>query len=277
MNWEDVITRYELPVTWQGSQWRGPCPVHRGDNISAFVITPGKGFHCFACGVGGGLASFLRLMGDDDAAAEIEVEPRLIEPTPPPPVPLTPLDATHWYFHARGIHEATARYFGMGYFRGRPPLGGRIVIPLHDPHGNLVGHLGRAVDEARLPRYCFQRGVRRRELLFNLHRVRRQDTSAVIVVEGVFDAAAIHQLGYANVVATLGCEVTANQRALLSGFSTILALFDEDDAGEAAAVDLAAEFPRACVRLTIPKADPASIKGVLLDQVLRDGLASRSN
>lgn len=275
MTWEDVIDHYGLDVTWQGSQWRGPCPVHRGDNISAFVITPTKGFHCFACGVGGGLAAFLRLMGDEDGAAAIDVRSARERPEPAPEapaVPLQPLDPTHRYFRERGIHETTARHFGMGFFRGRPPLGGRILIPLHDPAGVLVGHLGRAVDESRQPRYCFQRGVRRSEILFNLHRVRDAGSTSVIVVEGVFDAAAVHQLGYPNVVATLGCEVTENQRALLSSFARISVLFDDDDSGDAAAAKLEAEVGRGCSRLNLPKADPASIKGVLLNRLLRDAL-----
>ena len=113
MTWEDVIDHYGLDVTWQGSQWRGPCPVHRGDNISAFVITPTKGFHCFACGVGGGLAAFLRLMGDEDGAAAIDVRSARERPEPAPEapaVPLQPLDPTHRYFRERGIHETTARH-----------------------------------------------------------------------------------------------------------------------------------------------------------------------
>ena len=271
-SWEDVIDRHGLAVKWQGRQWRGPCPIHGGDNASSFVITPGEGFHCFACGVGGGLATFHRLMGDEVAADEIDAPPRDHTPAPTPvqpTTPLGPLDASHPYFRERGIHEATARFFGIGYFRGAPPFGRRIVMPLHDPHGHLVGHIGRAVEEHIEPRYLFQRGVRRNEILFNLHRVKRTKSETVIVVEGIFDALAVYQLGFVNVVATLGCEVTENQRALLSGFRKLLVLFDDDDAGAEAAARLQNEFAHAAVRLQLPKADPASIKGVLLERLIR--------
>jgi DNA primase len=271
LSWESVIERYKLDVTWQGTQWRGPCPIHRGDNVSSFVIHPEHGYHCFACGSGGGMAGFLRLMGDDAVAATVEFTVRRRPDTPvitAPPVPLAPLNAAHPYFRERGIHEATARFFGMGYYAG-PPLGRRIIAPLHDPAGQLVGYIGRAVDEKVEPRYCFQRGVRRSELLFNLHRVKQAKAETVIVVEGIFDVLAIYQVGIPNVVATLGCEVTENQRALLSGFRRLLVLFDDDHAGNTAATKLAEEFGRAAVRLQLPKADPASIKGVLLERLIR--------
>jgi DNA primase len=271
-SWEDVIDRYGLKVKWQGRQWRGPCPIHGGDNASSFVITPGEGFICFACGAGGGLGIFHRLMGDEGAADEIEALPgdRRPVPTPvQPTTPLGPLDTSHPYFRERGIHEATARFFGIGYFRGTPPFGRRIVAPLHDSHGQLVGHIGRAIADHVEPRYLFQRGVRRSEILFNLHRVKQTKAESVIVVEGIFDALAVYQLGFPNVVATLGCEVTENQRALLSGFRKLLVLFDDDDAGTIAAAKLEEEFGLAAMRLQLPKADPASIKGVLLERLIR--------
>jgi DNA primase len=161
----------------------------------------------------------------------------------------------------------------MGFFRGAPPLGRRIIAPLHDPDGHLVGHIGRAIEDRVTPRYLFQRGVRRSEILFNLHRVKQAKAETVVVVEGVFDALAVFQVGIPNVVATLGCEVTENQRALLSCFGKILVLFDDDAAGNAASQKLEAEFVSAAVRLQLPKADPASIKGVLLERLIRSAAA----
>lgn len=273
MTWESIIERYNLEVTWQGLRWRGPCPIHGGDNATSFVISSDTGlFHCFSCTKGGDAATFLRLMGDEAEAEKIEAMPR-VPALPPPPMeptaPLAPLDPTHPYFMERGIHEATARHFGIGYFRGTPPFGRRIVAPLHDAVGTLVGHIGRAIDEGISPRYLFQRGVRRSELLFNLHRVKRSGADTVVVVEGIFDALAVHQVGVSNVVSTLGCEVTENQRALLSRFRRILVLFDADPAGLTAAQKLEREFGRAVLRLELPKADPASLKGVLLERVIR--------
>lgn len=271
MTWEDVIARYGLDLTPQHGQWRGPCPLHHGANSTAFAITPEKGFYCFACGKGGGLADFIRLMGDEpDEAARAWQPTQAVEPEEPlVPHELAPLDASHPYFCARGIHAATARYFGAGYYRGPGPMHRRVVIPIHEPDGALAGHVGRTVYDDREPRYLFERRIRRSALLFNLHRVKASGADTVLVTEGVFDAMATYQIGHANVVATLGCQVTENQRALLSRFRRIGILFDEDVAGDDAARELEREFGRVAVRVRLPKTDPASIKGVLLDAAIR--------
>jgi DNA primase len=281
VTWEDVIAKYGLTVHRVGGQFRGPCPIHRGTNPTCLAITPGKGFICFACGVGGGIAQFILAMGDtpdwDVMRSSLttanhadgsfwhpmaDAGPRTNVITP-----LGPLDPSHPYFRGRGIHEATARFFGMGYFRGTPPFGGRIITPLHNPDGALVGHIARALDDTE-PRYRFQQGVPRQSILFNLHRVKAARSDVVVLVEGVFDAAAVYQLGIPNVVASLGCHVSANQRALLSRFRRVLILFDDDRAGADAMCALEAELGSAAVPVALPKADPCSIKGVLLADVL---------
>jgi DNA primase len=104
--------------------------------------------------------------------------------------------------------------------------------------------------------------------------VKQTKADTVIVVEGVFDALAVYQVGFPNVVATLGCEVTENQRALLSRFRRIRMLFDDDAAGTTAAAKLKDEFGPAAMHLQLPKADPASIKGVLLERLLRSAADS---
>lgn len=272
--WEEVIEEFHLDVTWHGSQWRGPCPLHHGTRVSSFAITPGRGYFCFACGEGGSIEEFVAKMRGEDPLDVVRPTSYERRERTEPVVPLTPLDPTHPYFCERGIHEATARYFGIGYFRGRPPLGGRIIAPLHDPAGRLVGHIGRAVDDAAEPRYCFQRGVHRRELLFNLHRVKAAGAESVILVEGIFDALGVFQVGFPHVVASLGCRITATQRALLSRFARVFILFDHDPSGDEAAAQISEELGRAAVRVSLPKADPASVKGVILERLLRAAAAS---
>jgi DNA primase len=270
---EELIEEFHLDLTWHGSQWRGPCPLHHGTRVSSFALTPGRGFFCFACGEGGSIEEFVARMRGEDPLDVVRPTARKRAEQAGPVTPLTPLDPTHPYFLGRGIHEATAQHFGIGYFRGRPPLGGRIIAPLHDPNGTLVGHIGRAVDDTVEPRYCFQRGVHRRELLFNLHRVKAAGADSVILVEGIFDALAVFQVGFPHVVASLGCRITATQRALLSRFSQVFILFDHDPSGNEAAARLSEELGRAAVRVSLPKADPASLKGVILERLLRTAAA----
>lgn len=263
--WVTTFAEHGLHLTWQGRQWRGPCPFHRGSNPTALAVTPEYGFKCFSCGERGGLARFRKLLG----AAPL---PDAVLPAPSPePVrivrPLRPLDAAHPYLSTRGIHEATARLFGMGVFTGAPPFGNRVVTPIHDGLGQLVGHLGRAIDDAISPRYIVQRGTRRSRLLFNLHGVTRSGASTVILVEGVFDVLALHQHGMANAVASLGCDVSKAQRDLLAPFDRVVILFDADAAGRRAALTLRRQL-RGAVIARLPSDDPATVNGDLLRHVI---------
>ena len=62
-------------------------------------------------------------------------------------------------------------------------------------------------------------------------------TGDAIVVEGYTDVIALHEAGFANVVATLGTSLTRQHIRLLSHHakSRIIYLFDGDEAGQRAA------------------------------------------
>jgi DNA primase len=66
----------------------------------------------------------------------------------------------------------------------------------------LTGYAGRAID-GQEPKYRFPRGFRKSLVLFNLHRVLKTGVRTVIVVEGFFDALAVHQTGYPAIVALM--------------------------------------------------------------------------
>lgn len=116
----------------------------------------------------------------------------------------------------------------------------RIMFPIHDRRGRVVGFGGRVLDQAT-PKYLNSPETvvfrKRRELygLFQaLHgapRVRR-----MIVVEGYLDVLALAQFGITGVVATLGTAIAAEQLERLFGIAPEVVLcFDGDRAGRAAA------------------------------------------
>ncbi len=50
-----------------GENLRGPCPVHGGDNPTAFTVTTSKGlWHCHACGLGGDVIDLCKLVEGHD-------------------------------------------------------------------------------------------------------------------------------------------------------------------------------------------------------------------
>ena len=61
----EVVVRAGGTLAAKGSQWRGPCPLHDGNNASAFVIYNGSNgrqrWHCHAdCNAGGDAVDFVR-------------------------------------------------------------------------------------------------------------------------------------------------------------------------------------------------------------------------
>jgi DNA primase len=78
-------------------------------------------------------------------------------------------------------------------------------------------------------------GFRKSLVLFNLHRAIATKTNTVIVVEGFFDAIAVHQAGY-PVVGLMGSTLSRHQADLLARhFRRVLLMLDGDPAGQQAA------------------------------------------
>ena len=115
---------------------------------------------------------------------------------------------------------------------------GRIMIPLADGQGNVVGFTARLlIDDKNAPKYfntpqtlIYDKGRQ----VFGLHHakdaIRKADMS--VLVEGNLDVIASHQVGVANVVAAAGTAMTADHLRSLSRLSLNVRLaFDADKAG----------------------------------------------
>lgn len=117
---------------------------------------------------------------------------------------------------------------------------GRIMFPILDARGNVLGFGGRVLGEGQ-PKYLnspetpvFEKG---REL-YGLYQAKRaiRDSNRVIVVEGYMDVVALAQHGVANVVATLGTATTpVHVTKLLKLADDVVFCFDGDAAGRKAA------------------------------------------
>jgi len=144
------------------------------------------------------------------------------------------IDHQHPYVASRGLSEQTARYFGVGYYDGNGFLRGRVVIPIHNEHGELVAYSGRATGQTK-PKYRLPAGFRKSHLLFNLHRAIRKGNRTIILVEGFFDTFKIHQAGHHNVAALMGSKLSDRQADLIGTyFDKVILMLDADEAGKAA-------------------------------------------
>lgn len=127
--------------------------------------------------------------------------------------------------------------------RPRPRFRGRLMFPIRDPRGQVVGFGARKLSDAAWgPKYLnspqtdlFNKG----ELLFGLWEAREaiRDGGFGLLVEGYTDVLTLHQAGVAMAVATLGTALTPQQAALLERYAReVVVAFDGDGAGERAAL-----------------------------------------
>ncbi len=116
----------------------------------------------------------------------------------------------------------------------------RIMFPIHDYRGRIIGFGGRVIDGSE-PKYLnspetpvFHKGAE----LYGLYAARRsiRDTQIVLVVEGYMDVVALTQFGIENAVATLGTATTKQHlNRLFRHCPHIIFCFDGDRAGREAA------------------------------------------
>lgn len=127
----------------------------------------------------------------------------------------------------------------------------RVIIPITDASGRVIGFGGRTLDKERTPKYLNSPATplfNKSAVLFGLNFAKgsiRQHNQAV-VVEGYMDAIMAHQSGFTNVVAQMGTAFTDQQAKTLSKYSqNIVIALDGDNAGQKATkrgIDLASQF-----------------------------------
>jgi len=118
----------------------------------------------------------------------------------------------------------------------------RLMFPIHDLSGRVIGFGGRAVGEVKGPKYLNSPETplyRKGHHLYGLDLAR--DTiraeQRIVLVEGYLDAIALAQAGIANVAAVLGTALTTDQLKLGRRFAEdIVICFDGDEAGRRAAL-----------------------------------------
>ncbi|UOD34806.1 DNA primase [Deferribacteraceae bacterium V6Fe1] len=113
---------------------------------------------------------------------------------------------------------------------------GRLIIPIKNESGKVVGFSGRSLD-GTMPKYVNSpesKFFKKRELLYNLNLAKQhiKEKNQSIIVEGFFDVIRLYKHGFKNVVSPMGTSFTKEQTAILKRFSDEgVIIFDGDDAG----------------------------------------------
>ena len=116
----------------------------------------------------------------------------------------------------------------------------RIIFPITNSHGKIVGFGGRVLNTEDKPKYMnspeteiFHKG----DILFNFSNIKSTTTKIdnLVIVEGYMDAISLCSFGFKNVVAPLGTAMTEKQINLAWNLSdSPIICFDGDKAGKKA-------------------------------------------
>lgn len=173
------------------------------------------------------------------------------------------------YFRQRGLSIETIQYWRLGYapedwqhlekafpydIEGLRQLGlirtsdngrdfnllrDRVIFPIRDAKGRVVGFGGRALNDEIKPKYINSPDsevFHKNQLLYGLYEGRKQKAQDWLMVEGYMDVIALQQAGIYGAVATLGTASNTDHLTILfKQNSRITIAFDGDAAGQKAA------------------------------------------
>lgn len=147
------------------------------------------------------------------------------------------------FLNEKGFSEQEMKLCGLvSSTRGMSDMfRGRLMVPLHDQFGKVIGFTARILEESQGPKYIntpstplYDKSRHIYGLHFAKQSIRTNDYS--VIVEGNLDVIASHQAGQKHIVATAGTALTDYQMKALSRLSQNVRLsFDQDKAGLEAA------------------------------------------
>ncbi|MCI8649986.1 MAG: DNA primase [Anaerotruncus sp.] len=127
------------------------------------------------------------------------------------------------------------RSSGNGYY---DQFRNRVIFPIIDLRGNVVGFGGRIMGDERGPKYLNSGDTpvfKKSRNLFALNFAKASKRGGLLLCEGYMDVISVHQAGFDNAIATLGTALTAEQARLIAQYTDRVTLsYDSDGAGQTA-------------------------------------------
>ena len=295
---EEVVSPY-VTLKRAGSRLVGLCPFHSEKTPSFTVFTDTNSYHCFGCGSGGDVITFVMAAENLDYIGALEYlcnrvgmkmpeggdeksesvrrrrfydmnreAARFFHASLSKPGSEAAVD---YLMNKRGLPKAAITRFGLGYApntfnalrehmrslgyhdeemaeaflcgRNRSGKGyfdyfrGRIIFPIIDNFGNVIGFGGRAMGDAQ-PKYLNSSDTpvfKKSRNLYSLNFARTCCSEELILCEGYMDVIGVNLAGLSNAVATLGTALTSDQARIMAKYTKkVIIAYDSDGAGVAA-------------------------------------------
>lgn len=242
------------------NQLTGPCPLHGGDNPTAFRVHLERNlWRCFThCGGGDTVELIRRIHKCSYAQAARHLynlaEGSLLHKVRTPqrtsdcssfkpftrPIVLDP--KSYFLQTIKKITPVTARSFEAGTTKSSSFLRDSVAVRLHDIQGRPLGYCARLLQSDQIARYGkwrFPKHFPKAHVLYNAHRAERFRHEGIIVVECPWAVMRLSQAGIPNVVSLLGTQLFDDQYAWLAKAPGILLLLDGDPPGRDASARIA--------------------------------------
>lgn len=299
----EIIRQY-MPLKASGGNFVGKCPFHNEKTPSLSVSPTKQVWHCFGCGRGGDLFSFIMEIENLNFSEALRLlAPRAGVVLKKESGPLASqrnrlLDvleqAAKYYHHVlisekagetarkylseRGLKMETIKEWRIGYapdswddviiflksrkFSDQDILlaglsikktetgrfynrfRGRIMFPLREVNGNIIGFTGRILptlekndQQGKYINSPQTMVYDKSKLVFALDKAKQviREGNLAILVEGQMDCITAHEAGFKNVIATSGTALTGDQVRLIQRFTNRIAFaYDMDSAGRQA-------------------------------------------
>jgi DNA primase len=304
----DLIGEY-VQLKPAGSSHKGLCPFHREKSPSFMVSRERQSWHCFGCGKGGDVFSFVQEIEGMEFVEALKLlatragvqltnvredtnknqKNRLKEINDEAArffhnflLKIGAAEPARAYLKRRGVKDQTIVAWQIGFIADQWDLltqyllkkgfsiddlvasgltikrdnadpvskrgfydrfRGRVMFPIWDVHGTVVGFTGRVLVETEYSGGKYVNTPQtlvydKSRVVFGLDKAKQEikHKDLVVMVEGQMDVIACHEAGMTNVVATSGTALTDEQVQLLKRYSNNVAIaFDADAAGQAAA------------------------------------------
>lgn len=141
---------------------------------------------------------------------------------------------------SKGFSGATLADAGLVNADGSDRMESRLVIPIINVRGDVLGFGGRTLSADVKPKYVNTRGTQvfdKRKNLFGINLVKKhlsaENLMSVVLTEGYMDVISLYQAGIHNAVASMGTSLTEEQcREIKRLVNTVYVCFDGDAAGE---------------------------------------------
>ena len=298
----DLAETY-ISLKRSGKNYIGLCPFHDDKNPSLYVNEEKGLYHCFSCGAGGDIFSFLMNYNNisfkeavEELASKLNIEikegtSQKGQKSSKRSMQLKVNQSALKFFHnnllkskdsqvardylaSRGININLAKEFKIGfagnswegllnYFIAEKvpmeipiDLGlikrneqsfydtfrNRIIFPIIDVNGDVIGFGARVVDRDDKPKYLnspesdvYKKRKSFYGLFYSKDHIKKQNLA--ILVEGYIDFLSLYSVGIKNVIATLGTSFALEHALNLKRYTNnLVILYDGDDSGQKASI-----------------------------------------